>query len=181
MDVRWETERTGLRLVLGTPPLQIEVIVEIPKGTRNKYEATSRAPSAGSDAVHFHAVPRRSRLTCRRPWPRMATQWTPWSCSRADLPRMPHPRPPVGVFSCATRRESTPRSCASRRRSPARTISSSLGDLPEQRLRESPTSSRSTRFGAGKETQIDGWATATRPKPRSGRGGAGMPPGPSPR
>ncbi len=47
--------------------MDVEVVVEIPKGTRNKYEADHETGQnlVGPDALHFHPVPRRLRLRAR--------------------------------------------------------------------------------------------------------------------
>ena len=61
-------------------PLVFDVTIEIPGGSRNKYEVdhTSGRIRLGPNALHLNPLPPRLRLYRRHPWALMAIHWTPW-------------------------------------------------------------------------------------------------------
>ena len=62
--------------------MEIEVVVEIPQGSRNKYEMDHAIGRIRLDRMLFTSTcyPRTTGSSRTR-WPRTATRWTPWSCS----------------------------------------------------------------------------------------------------
>lgn len=70
--------------------MQVDVIIEVPQGSRNKYEMDSVAGRIRLDQMLFTST--RYPLDygfIPAPSPRTATRWMPWSCSAS--PRSPEP------------------------------------------------------------------------------------------
>ena len=63
--------------------MEFDVVIEIPKGQRNKYEMDHETGRIRLDRMLFTAtqVPGRLRLHRGHAGPRTATRWTRWCCS----------------------------------------------------------------------------------------------------
>ena len=80
--------------------VDFDVTIEIPKGSRNKYEVDhhSRPDPAGPDAVHRDPVPGRLRLHRRHPRPGRRSARRPGTAGRADLPGCLVTARAIGMF-----------------------------------------------------------------------------------
>ena len=112
--------------------MEVEVIVEIPKGSATSTRSTTTPARPGSTA-------RSSRRRCTRPttassptrWARTATRSTPWSSSTSRRSPAATSWPGRSACSgCRTRPVPTPRCCPCRPPTPAGPRVQDLDDLP---------------------------------------------------
>ena len=68
--------------------LTFDVTIEIPKGTKNKYEVDHHTRRIRLDRTLFTSTPTRTTTaSSRAPSARTAIRWTQWCWFRAHLPR----------------------------------------------------------------------------------------------
>jgi len=151
----WLVASDGIRI------MELEVVIQIPKGSRNKYEGGPRLRRALArpHAVHGDHVPGRLRVLPAR-WARTATRSTRWCCSRSQPSRVATSRP---ADRCVldVRREGARRQGAHRPSTDPRWAK--IADIATCRRTcsmRSPTSSRSKRR----------WSPGREPRSAIGRG-----------
>ena len=148
----------------------VDVVVEVPKGSRNKFEwdPVGRRHPARPRALHSHPLPRRLRVRGRhaRRGRRPARRAGP--ARRADVSRLPHLLPPArGVLDD---RRARPRRQAPHGpvRGQPRRLAASSTTCPSRCSWRSRTSSRSTRSSSRARRPRCAAGTAARPRrPRS--------------
>ena len=135
----WQDQRHDLGTPSATPGTPFDVVIEIPRGSRNKYEYDhehARDPARPA-AVLGHRVPGRLRLRPRHARRRRRSARRAGAARGPDLPRLLGRGARRSACSgWRTRRAPTPRSSASRRTTPTTTTSHDIGDLPQRLLDE---------------------------------------------
>ena len=138
----------------------VHILVEIPKGSRNKYEWDEELEAIKLDRYLFSSVVYPTDYgfipdtlgAGRRPARRDGLR------DRADVPGLRHPgQGDRAVPDDRRRRARTTRSCASRTTIPTGTRSSSLDDLPDRLQDEIEHFFSIYKQPEGKDVTVDGW------------------------
>ena len=158
--------------------MDVEVVVEIPKGTRNKYEADHETGQilAGPDALHLHPLPRGLRLRPGHAGRRRRPPGRPGLLEEPTFPGCHVRARPVGVFLMSDEHGDDAKLLCVTASDPRQADVQDLSDLPPHELDEiAHFFAIYKSLEPGKETTPEGWRDRKAAEEDPARGPAAVP------